>query len=347
MRIDDFDYELPEGAIAQEPCSPRDAARLLVAGPAGPVDHRRFRDLPALLDPGDLVVVNDTRVIPARLHVRRASGGRVEVLLAEPAAGGSWWALLRAARKPRPGESLVGDQGLRLVVLERDGQRFRVRPESDVGDPWSLVERVGRMPLPPYILRDESDARAAVDRERYQTVYAARDGAVAAPTAGLHFTPEVFRALDARGVGVARLTLHVGIGTFLPVRVERVQDHVLHDERYELPDAAAQRIAETRAAGGRVVAVGTTVVRTLEHCANEDGTVRAGSGRCDLFLVPGSRFRVVDRLVTNFHLPRSTLLLLVAAFVGRDRILDLYRLALEEGYRFYSYGDAMLLEGAR
>jgi S-adenosylmethionine:tRNA ribosyltransferase-isomerase len=347
VRVDAFDYHLPDGAIAQEPCEPRDAARLLVAGPAGPEEHRRFRDLPALLAPGDLVVINDTRVLPARLDARRPTGGRVELLLAEPAEEGWWWALLRATGKPRPGEILEAEGGLRLIVGDRDGARFRVLPEADGEDPWAIVERIGRMPLPPYIRRGAADPRAASDRERYQTVYARHAGAVAAPTAGLHFTPAVFDALAAREIEVARLTLHVGIGTFLPVRVDRVEDHPMHAESYDLPVKTAVAIERTRARGGRVVAIGTTVVRTLEHRALDDGTVQPGSGRCDLFLVPGSPFRVVDRLVTNFHLPRSTLLMLVAAFVGHRRVLDLYRVALDRGYRFYSYGDAMLLSRER
>jgi S-adenosylmethionine:tRNA ribosyltransferase-isomerase len=347
VRVDAFDYDLPDGAIAQEPCSPRDAARLLVAGPEGPVDHGRFRDLPGLLAPGDVVVVNDTRVLPARLDARRPTGGRVEVLLAEPAEGGWWWALLRATGKPRPGEVLQAEEGLRLVVGTREGARFLVLPKADEDDPWAIVERVGRMPLPPYIRRDAADPRSASDRERYQTVYARHAGAVAAPTAGLHFTPAVFDALAARGGEVAHLTLHVGIGTFLPVRVDRVEDHPMHAESYELPAGTAEAIERARTRGGRVVAIGTTVVRTLEHTGLDDGTVRPGTGRCDLFLVPGSPFRVVDRMVTNFHLPRSTLLMLVAAFVGRDRVLELYRVALDRGYRFYSYGDAMLLSRER
>ena len=343
MNVADFDFELPESAIAEEPVEPRDAARLLVAGSRGAAVHHAFADLVDLLAPGDLLVVNDTRVLPARVDARRPTGGRVEMLLLDPAGGEDWWCLLKASRKPVEGERLDAGGGLQIEVVGRERERFRVRLHASDGRPLEHLERIGRMPLPPYIRRSVDDPRNDRDRERYQTVYAREPGAVAAPTAGLHFTPELLARLEARGVRIAWLTLHVGLGTFQPVRVERVEDHAIHAERFDLPEATARAIAETRRRRGRVVAVGTTVVRTLEHRAIDEGLVVAGAGACGLFITPGFRFRVVDGMITNFHLPRSTLLMLVSAFAGRERVLDLYRVALDAGYRFYSYGDAMFL----
>ncbi len=343
MDVADFDFELPEASVAQEPVEPRDASRLLVAGREGAPHHRAFSDLPELLTPDDLVVVNDTRVLPARFDARRPTGGRVGLLLVEPAGDDDWWCLLRASRKPGEGERLEVGEGLAVEVVGRDAERFRVRLHAPDGRPLERLERIGRMPLPPYIRRADGDPRETRDRERYQTVYARQPGAIAAPTAGLHFTPALFDALARRGVRTARLTLHVGLGTFRPVRVERVEDHRMHAERFDLPEETARAIDETRRRNGRVVAVGTTVVRTLEHRAGDDGRVAPGAGTCALFIAPGFRFRAVDAMITNFHLPRSTLLMLVSAFAGRERVLDLYRVALDAGYRFYSYGDAMFL----
>jgi S-adenosylmethionine:tRNA ribosyltransferase-isomerase len=339
----DFDYDLPAERIAQRP-APRGASRLLVLDAEGPARHRRVRDLPALLVPGDLLVVNDTRVIPARLFARRMpGGGRVELLLVEKVGAREWDALAKPGRKARPGTHLDLGGGLTAVTAARPGEeeapaegdgRLRVVFSEPI-EPH--LDRLGHVPLPPYIKRPDE----AADRERYQTVYARRPGAIAAPTAGLHFDQELLAAVAARGAAVAALTLHVGIGTFKPVTAALVHEHRMEAERYEIPEAAAEAIARARAAGGRVVAVGTTVVRALEAAAREDGTVPAGPGRTDLFITPGFRFRVVDALLTNFHLPRSTLLMLVCAFAGREPVLAAYREAIAEGYRFYSYGDAM------
>ena len=344
MRVDDFDYDLPEAQIAQTPADARDAARLLVLDrSAATLADRHVRDLPALLVEGDLLVLNDTRVLPARLFATRDTGGRVEVFLLEPQADGSWTALLRSGGSPQPGEVLaVGAHGIRLEARD-DGALWRVTP---VGGPFeALMAADGRMPLPPYIRRETEDPRDALDRERYQTVFAETTGAVAAPTAGLHFTPRLFQALDARGVETARVTLHVGVGTFAPVRAERLEDHAMHAERYVIPDATAAAVRGAKADGRRVVAVGTTTVRALEGSSarSDDGLPTAESASTDLFITPGFDFRVVDALLTNFHLPRSTLLALVSAFAGRERVLSAYRHAVDAGYRFYSYGDAMLI----
>jgi S-adenosylmethionine:tRNA ribosyltransferase-isomerase len=332
----DFDYELPDEAIAQQP-APRGESRLLVLDGAGQERHRRVRDLPELLSPGDLLVVNDTRVLPARLFGRRAgSGGRVELLLVEKLGPVEWEALAKPGRKARPGTVLELAPGLTAEVVSKgeDG-RHRVRFSAPVEE---HLERRGHVPLPPYIKRPDT----AEDRERYQTVYARRPGAIAAPTAGLHFTAELLDELRRRDVEITEVTLHVGIGTFKPVTAALVHEHVMDRERYEVCAAAAAAVARAREQGGRVVAVGTTVVRTLESAATADGGVRPGSGTTGLFITPGYRFQVVDVLLTNFHLPRSTLLMLVSAFAGRERVLAAYREAIAAGYRFYSYGDAML-----
>ena len=332
LRTSDFDYDLPAEAIAQHP-GERGESRLLVLGRT--TQERRFADLPDLLDPGDLLVVNDTRVIPARLRARRPTGGRVEILLVEREGPASWWCLLRPGRSMTPGAPLAVENGPAVRVAERTDGRFRLTFEEPI-EP--LLQEIGQTPLPPYIDRPVEPR----DRERYQTIYAARPGAVAAPTAGLHFTPALLEALERRGVGRASLTLHVGPGTFRPVKTENPEAHVMDSERFEIPEATAEAVAAARRSGGRVVAVGTTVVRTLETAASTDGLVTAGAGRTRLYIRPGYRFRVVDRLITNFHLPRSTLLMLVCAFAGRRRTLDAYRQAIRSGFRFTSYGDAML-----
>ena len=353
MRTDDFDYDLPPERIAQEPPARREDARLLVLDrDTGAVAHRAITDLPDLLQPGDLLVVNDTRVLPARLFARRATGGRVEFLLLEPVAEppGAWTSLLRAGGAIREAEEMPltdgeSETGGRIRLVRRLGEgRWIV---EGVGESLpSLMERAGRMPLPPYIRRERRDVRDPLDRERYQTVFAREPGAVAAPTAGLHLTEALLARLAARGVGLARVTLHVGLGTFRPMETEQVEDHVMHEERYEIPAATVDAIRRTRAAGGRVVAVGTTSVRTLEAAAarSADGVPVAGPGATALFLRPGCEFRVVDALLTNFHLPRSTLLVLVSAFAGRERVLAVYGEAVAQGYRFFSYGDAMLIQ---
>jgi len=339
MRVDELDYELPEELIAQAPSLPRDASRLLVLPRrGGELRHHRFSDLPELLEPGDLLVLNDSRVIPARLVGRKASGGRCELLLVEPIdpEGSRWRAMGQASKALRPGQGLAFD-GLEAEVELAEGDGFYA-VRFDRGGPAleAALERVGRVPLPPYIRR----AATGSDREAYQTVVARAPGSVAAPTAGLHFTPALLERIEGRGVRRAQVTLHVGPGTFLPVRASRLEDHRMHAERFEVPAATAAAFAEARARGGRVVAVGTTVVRALESAA-ADGHLRAGAGRTDLFIAPGFEFRAVDALVTNFHLPRSTLLALVCAFAGTRRVLDAYRAAVAARYRFYSYGDAM------
>jgi len=344
MRVDEFDYELPPELIAQEPAPQRDESRLLLLDRAtGKTEHRGFSDVGDLLAPGDLLVVNDTRVVPARLVGRKPSGGRVELLLLvrEEGERERWRGWLRASRKPEAGVRLEFEQGLTAEVLDREGDVWRVELNAAAGEVGEAIERVGQVPLPPYIRRENGRSTPA-DRERYQTVYARRPGAVAAPTAGLHFTPRLLESLAGRGIEIASLTLHVGPGTFQPVRSRTVEDHRMHAERYELPPAVADSIESTRRSGGRVVAVGTTVVRVLEGCAAGRG-VAPGAGECSLFIFPGYHFKVVDGLITNFHLPCSTLLMLVCAFAGRERLLAAYREAVRERYRFYSYGDAMML----
>ena len=362
MKTSDFEYRLPPERIAQAPLPERDASRLLVLDKrTGAVAHRVFRDLPSLLGEGDLLVLNDTRVIPARLYGRReATGGRVEVLLIENRGGGRWLAFTKSGGRLLVGEALKLADGLaRAVVLGRLGEEGDLlEVEAAAGSVDELLEKAGRMPVPPYIKRKRDSAPNALDRERYQTVYAREPGAVAAPTAGLHFTERVFADLDARGVRRTFVTLHVGPGTFRPVKSEAVEAHRMDAERYEVPPGAAREVRECRARGGRVVAVGTTVTRTLESAAcppprladgratEDDGdrqAVREGPGVATLFITQGYEFRVVDALVTNFHLPRGTPLVLVSAFAGRERVLAAYDEALAEGYRFLSYGDAMAI----
>jgi len=362
MNLSDFDYELPPERIAQEPLQRRDQSRMLVYDrSADEVHHATIADLPRWLREDDLLVVNDTRVLPARLHARRKTGAQVEFLLLErlPVPTWSWSALVHPARKLREGERVWiedSEVSVRMGVRPRDaaGRAMRSWPieflgpdgrpieRDEVGE--ALLEKHGRMPLPPYIERAK-EAEAAVaklDRERYQTVFARVPGAVAAPTAGLHLTDALLEELEARGVRRAAVTLHVGAGTFQPVRDEDVREHRMHSEVYELPAGTADAIAGCRASRGRVVAVGTTSARVLETCA-QDGAPTAARGRTSIFILPGHEFRCVDVLLTNFHLPRSTLLMMVSALVGRERTLELYREAVERGYRFYSYGDAMLI----
>ena len=350
MRLSDFDYELPEGLIAQRPAGRRDASRMLLVDRArGAWRDGHFSELPGELRAGDVLVVNNTRVFPARLIGRREpSGGRVELLLVRESEGAGpllWEALARPARRLEAGARVTfGDGRLRAEVLAASpGGRRLVRFEAD-GRFDALVEEFGQMPLPPYIKRGAADERTrAEDRERYQTVFAERRGAIAAPTAGLHFTPEVVERLRGRGVVTAELTLHVGYGTFAPVRVEDLSGHRVEPERFEVGEETAEAVNRARAGGGRAVAVGTTSLRALESAADASGKVRAGRGETGLTVTPGYRFRAVDALLTNFHLPRSSLLVLVAAFAGRDLTLSAYRHAVTAGYRFYSYGDCMLI----
>jgi len=348
-RLSDFDYDLPPDRIAQEPAQPRDASRLLVLDRrTGGLDHRRFHELPDLLCQGDLLVLNDTRVIPAAFTARRATGSRIEGCFLRFLPGDVWEVMLAGRGRIREGETLaLADvEGREAGAIELIG---RVEPgvwhvrEMSGTDPLRVLARVGRPPLPPYIRRTgPDDPRAAADREAYQTVYARHNGAVAAPTAGLHFTQRVFEGLDRRGVERVCLTLHVGLGTFQPIRSESLADHRMHEEYFEIPGPCAERISRARADGRRVIAVGTTVVRALESAASAGG-VRAARETTCAFIYPPYAFQVVDGLVTNFHLPRTTLLALVCAFARRDRVLAAYEAARREGYRFYSYGDAMLI----
>ena len=337
LKLDDFDYALPAELVAQAPAATRSASRLLHVDGERLAD-RRFVDLVDLVAPGDVVVMNDTRVMRARVAGRKPSGGRVELLVERIVGPNEAWAQLKASHLPRVGGTVILDDGALATVLARDGGFFRLRIDADRAlDAW--LELHGELPLPPYIARPAD----ASDAERYQTVYARVPGAVAAPTAGLHFDRATLDALEAKGVRLAHVTLHVGAGTFLPVRDGNLDTHRMHAERYTVPATTVAAIDAARAAGGRVLAVGTTTLRSLEAAA-AGGTLRAGEGETDLFVRPGFDFRVVDRLLTNFHLPRSTLVVLVAAFAGLGTIRRAYAHAIAERYRFFSYGDAMLLE---
>ncbi len=335
--LSDFDFALPPELIAQTPAPERSASRLLDGTGTAPVD-RIFRELPTLLRRGDLLVFNDTRVIKARLLGAKATGGAVEALVERVLPDCEVLVHLRASKSPKPGSRVRFDDAFDAEVLGRAGPQdtlFRLRFP---GDPFALLERHGHVPLPPYI----EHADTPDDERRYQTVFAARPGAVAAPTAALHFDSGVLAALEQRGIGSAGITLHVGAGTFQPVRSEDLTQHTMHSEWFEVPAATVQAIARTRAAGGRIVAVGTTTLRALESAA-QGGSLEPGSRETDIFITPGFEFRVVDVLVTNFHLPRSTLMMLVSAFAGFDHLRMLYRHAIDARYRFFSYGDAMLL----
>ncbi|WP_421708816.1 tRNA preQ1(34) S-adenosylmethionine ribosyltransferase-isomerase QueA [Algihabitans sp.] len=342
MNLNDFDFHLPTELIAQRPAAPRDSARLLQVGRE--LSDRGVKDLPELLAAGDLLVFNDTRVIPARL-VGRKNGGKIEITLHKQAEPNSWFAFAKPAKKLQPGNRIDFDEDFTADVAEKgDGGEVRLTFDRAGAELLAALHRQGIMPLPPYIKRDEgADAQ---DRRDYQTVYASRDGAVAAPTAGLHFTPELLAALEARGVQRTTLTLHVGAGTFLPVKTEDVTAHRMHAEVGEISPEAAAAINAAKAAGRRVVAVGTTSLRLLEHVADENGQVVPFTGETDLFILPGYRFKLVDRLMTNFHLPKSTLFMLVCAFAGQARMSAAYAHAVAAGYRFYSYGDSSLLERA-
>lgn len=342
-RTSDYDFDLPESLIAQRAVEPRDASRLMVVHrDTGAIEHRHFRDLPGYTAPGDLLVVNATRVFRARLLGTRPSGGRAEVMLLEPQGDHRWEAMVSPGAKLRPGRHVHVADGFDVEIESTTGAGTRIvrLVLSDAfRDDMDAIAQHGHVPLPPYIAR----ADEPVDVERYQTVYAREEGSVAAPTAGLHFTPGLLDRLTTAGVQRAEVVLHVGAGTFKPVDVEDPAEHAMHEEWYSISPETATAITETRAHGGRVIAVGTTTVRTLEAAAAESGVVAPGDARTRIFIRPPYRFRAIDRLVTNFHLPRSTLLMLVAAFAGYDLTMRAYREAVAEGYRFYSYGDAMLI----
>ncbi|MEQ6888509.1 tRNA preQ1(34) S-adenosylmethionine ribosyltransferase-isomerase QueA [Halomonas sp. CS7] len=350
MQRADFHYELPEALIARYPSEQRSDCRLLcVDGKSGTLAHRRFPDLVELLEPGDLLVFNDTRVIPARLHGHKASGGKVEMLLERPLDAHRGLAHLRSSKSPKPGTELIFEGDIRAVVEGRRDALFELRFLGET-PLIALLEAHGHMPLPPYITREDELA----DRERYQTVYARRDGAVAAPTAGLHFDEPLLERLAEKGVESAYVTLHVGAGTFQPVRADDIREHHMHSEWIEVSETACEQVRRARAAGRRVIAVGTTSVRCLESACLKSGADRQQGdeiapyrGETDIFIYPGYEWRVVDALVTNFHLPESTLLMLVSSFAGYDTTMAAYREAVAERYAFFSYGDAMFLERAR
>jgi S-adenosylmethionine:tRNA ribosyltransferase-isomerase len=342
MKVSDFDYELPKELIAKFPAEPRDSARLLVLyRDSGKLEHRIFRDIVDYLREGDVLVLNDTKVIPARLFGRLDTGGKVELLLIRQPFPNLWEVMAKPARKLKEGKKIFFDGELEGIVkgYAGEGKRFVEFKLKGGKDFMEKLEEIGHIPLPPYIEREERPE----DREKYQTVFAQKPGAVAAPTAGLHFTEELLEKLRDKGVIIKTVTLHVGPGTFKPVKVENVEEHQMDYETYNIPEETAKEVNRAKDERRRVIAVGTTVVRTLESAADENGRVKSGEGSTNLFIYPGYRFKVIDALITNFHLPRSTLLMLVSAFAGRERILNAYREAVKKGYRFYSYGDAMFI----
>lgn len=340
MNVKDFYYDLPQELIAQDPLKDRSASRLLVMNrESGKLEHRVFKDVVDYLRPGDCLVINDTRVIPARLFgVKADTGAKIEVLLLKRRDQNIWETLVKPGRKCRPGTEIVFGEGLlRGTVLDVVEEGNRLIRFSFEGIFEEILDRLGQMPLPPYITHQLQD------KNRYQTVYAKHDGSAAAPTAGLHFTKELLQQVQDMGVKIAHVTLHVGLGTFRPVKVDNILDHHMHSEFYMVEEVEAKKINDTRAAGGRVICVGTTSCRTVESAAGEDGKVRAGSGWTDIFIYPGYKFKVLDCLITNFHLPESTLVMLVSALAGREQVLEAYEAAVKEGYRFFSFGDAMLI----
>lgn len=356
LLLESYDYHLPRRCIAQHPTARRDESRLLVLDRnSGCIDHKRFHDIYNLINPGDLLVVNDTKVFPARLKGKKASGGKVEVFLLElprkhtETEGNKETetmratALLKSSKRPRPGTDIhiSPELSCSVISLLQGGKAeiaLRFPPEYELDD---LFQSTGQVPLPPYIER--SEGTTTQDRERYQTVYASRPGAVAAPTAGLHFTPSLLKKLEQNRISRATITLHVGYGTFAPVRTEQILEHSIHGEYVHISDETVSLINQTKQRGGKIWAVGTTTVRALEFCAEQNSLQNGIGGWCDLYITPGYRFKVIDRLITNFHLPRSSLLFLVSAFCGRNRLLDTYKEAIEHNYRFYSYGDAMVI----
>jgi S-adenosylmethionine:tRNA ribosyltransferase-isomerase len=350
--LSDYNYPLPVELIAQKPAERRDQSNLLVMDrKTEKLSHHRFNALDNFLNPGDVLVVNNTAVIPGRLLGKKGTGGKVEVLIY--GFNGSfkprtikedrvYECLVKAAKPPNTGSLFYFDEGLTAKVIERRDGTYLIRFYTE-GDFEALLDRIGKVPLPPYIRRSPELDPPCDDRAAYQTVYASEKGAIAAPTAGLHFTSELLERLKAKGVAIVPITLHVGYGTFLPVRVQDIRSHQMHSEAYSIPAQAADKINSARAAGYRVLAVGTTCVRTLEYASASGGHVQAGNGCCDLFIYPGYRFKAVDAMITNFHLPQSTLLMLVSAFAGRENVLNAYKEAIRRRYRFYSYGDAMLI----
>ncbi len=340
MKTSNFYYALPEELIAQTPLEKRDASRLLRLNKAtGETEHRHFFDLPTYLKPGDCLVLNDSRVLPARLIGRRETGGAVEVVLLRDLGDKGWECLTRPGRKTRPGTKLIfGDGGLTAEVIDSVEDGNKLLRFSYEGIFLEVLERLGKMPLPPYIKEELSDG------ERYQTVYSRETGSAAAPTAGLHFTKELLEKLTEQGVKICYITLHVGLGTFRPVKAEEIENHEMHAEFCVIPEETAHLVTETKKAGGRIVSVGTTSCRSLESFAREDGSLQPGCGWTDIFIYPGYRFKCVDSLITNFHLPESTLVMLVSALAGREQVLNAYAQAVEEKYRFFSFGDAMLIE---
>ncbi|PWQ99526.1 tRNA preQ1(34) S-adenosylmethionine ribosyltransferase-isomerase QueA [Leucothrix pacifica] len=339
MKLSDFDYELPNELIAQQALSDRAASRLLVVKSEGVCEDKTFRDIVDLIQPEDLLVFNNTKVLPARLFGQKSTGGQIEVLVERLLDEHSLLAHVRSSKSPKAGARLTLEGGFEAEVMGRQGALFELRFESDDHKTAiELLEAHGHMPLPPYIERSDTED----DRERYQTVFAERPGAVAAPTAGLHFNEELLNALKAKGVATAEVTLHVGAGTFQPVRVEDLSEHVMHSEWIDVPQSVCDAVAACRARGGKVVAVGTTTVRSLESAAMT-GELKPFQGDTDIFITPGYEFQVIDRLITNFHLPKSTLLMLVSAFSGYETMMQAYKHAVEQRYRFFSYGDAMYL----
>ena len=342
MEVKEFDYHLPKELIAKFPAEPRDSSRLLVLNrKTGEIEHRIFRDIVEYLRPGDVLVLNDTKVIPARLFGELPTGGKVELLLIRQVEPSVWEVMARPARKLKPGKKITFDSELTGEVVGYLGEGRRlVKFHLPEGKKFmEKLEEIGHVPLPPYVEREETPE----DRVKYQTVFARKEGSVAAPTAGLHFTPELLNKLKEKGIIIKTVTLHVGPGTFKPVKVERVEEHQMDYETYSVPEETAAEVKRAKEEGRRVVAVGTTVVRTLESAADEEGFVKAGEGITSLFIYPGYRFKVIDALITNFHLPRSTLLMLVSAFAGKEKVLNAYKEAVKKGYRFYSFGDAMFI----
>jgi len=349
MHIKEFDYYLPSEFIAQYPTDKRDQSRLMVLHrESKTIEHRFFFEVIDYFKPGDVLVLNDTKVIPARLMGKKHSGGRVEVFLLRPQENGrvdesTWHCLINCSKKPKLHSKIFFDQTLTAEILEEEEERFKVRFNYE-GNFEKILDRIGSTPLPPYIKRSNGHSHhESLDRERYQTIFARSKGAVAAPTAGLHFTSTLLDQIKKKGVKVLSLTLHVGWGTFQPVRVERIEEHQMHSEFYTLPSSTAKVINQARRRKARVISVGSTTTRALEYATNGQGTIKPGRGYTNLFIYPGYSFKVVDILITNFHLPQSTLLMLVSAFVGKECILKAYQEAIKKGYRFYSYGDAMLI----
>lgn len=341
MRVEEFDYFLPQSLIAQYPPSRRGASRLMVLRrDPMTIEHRVFEEIPSLLNPGDLLVLNDTRVLPVRLIGKKETGGKVELLLI-PSENGNWdqyEVLVKGSKKVRSGAHIQFTEEFSAEIKEVKDGRAKVTFFGRC-DPMEMIKKIGHLPLPPYIKRKDEP----LDQERYQTVYAEKEGSIAAPTAGLHFTPSLLQTLKERGVQITRLTLHISIGTFSPIKVKNVEDHHMEAEWVEISEKTAQEVQNTKQRGGRVIAVGTTTTRALESFTNSNGGLRPGSGKTTLFIYPPFRFQIIDGLITNFHLPKSTLLMLVSAFTGKELLMKAYQEAIEKEYRFYSYGDAMLI----